>query len=592
VLVDLGDDPSVYEADRVCPQPPNGCEIPRMVYAKAARMLRHWGAKAVVFDLMFSRPCPFEDGEVAKAFHEAGNVIVAATTKVIPGATSLEPPVDPIGKAVWAVGSPVAHQPNETVRSIPLVVSDRDTGEPYAALSLLAFQCFKGVKPGDVKLTAGQRLVAAGVTVPLVTGEHISALPEGRPGSEENSAGAAAAFEVVKGDNAHDVTGQKAWNAVLVNWSGPRGTIDPLPMKDVLAMGDRAGRLRFAGKVVLIGRCGWDQHWTAVGSMPGPEIQANALDTLISGKYIRPQSPWVFLALVLLLGTTTSFVVRRTKMVRAAFGVALLMVLVVAAARELLFREGVWLYVFYAEASILLSWGITSSAQSGRVAGLLRRLLPGFVADTGAREVRDATIVYSDIRNYTTISEQVGAEPMLNLLTPYRSAMESIVKKHGGDIGITPGDAILAVFWREFRKANHATCAVRAAREMLEAIPSLGKAWEGAGAALRVGIGVNVGPVATGTVGDQRVEGTVIGDAVNVAQRLETLTKDLGYPLLLSEGVVVRLKEDVGAIYLDEVTVTGRQEPIKVHGLVGPEPADAKPRDGADAASKEKGNEG
>ena len=67
------------------------------------------------------------------------------------------------------------------------------------------------------------------------------------------------------------------------------------------------------------------------------------------------------------------------------------------------------------------------------------------------------------------------------------------------------------------------------------------------------------------------LEATVIGDAVNVSQRLESLTKELGYPFILSESVHSRLKDDVGAIYIDEVTVKGRKLPIKVYGVVGPE---------------------
>ncbi len=592
VVVDLGEDPSVYDGDRVCPPPPEGCEIPRRVYAKAARKLSAWGAKAVVFDLMFARPCPFEDAELAKAFKEAGNVIVAATAKVKPGAVSLEPPIAPLGPAVWAAGSPVAHQPNETVRSMPLIMCDQTSGQEYSALSLLAFQRFKGSEPSEVKLSEGRSLVTAGSTVPLATGEQIHLLAQAGKAPEESGAGVAAGVTVVRGGNARRVRQQETWDAMLINWSGPKGTIKPLLLTDVSAMNDQDGQATFGGKAVIIGRRSWDEHWTAVGSMPGPEIQANALSTLISGDFIRPLNPWGFLALLAALGATTSLVVRRVRALHAALIVALLITLVFGIARELLRRQSIWLYVFQADIGILLAWGVTMTAQSGKVAGLLQRFLPGFAAGIGGMRTQDATIVYSDIRSYTTISEQVGPEGMLRLLTPYRLAIEGIIKRHGGDIGITPGDAILAVFWRDFRKINHATCAVRAAREMLAAIPSLAEVWEAAGASLEVGVGVNSGPVAIGHVGEQRLEATVIGDAVNVAQRLETLTKDLGYPLIFSESVALRLMEDVGAIDLGEVTVKGRQEPIRVHGVIGPESAGLMPEGGADRAGKEDSNEG
>jgi len=596
VVVDLGPDPSVYDSYRVCPPPPDGCEIPRRVYAQAARKLSAWGAKAIVFDLMFSRRCRFEDAELAQAFRRAGNVVVAAPASVKPDAIKLEYPVDPIGSAVWGVGSPVAHKPNETVRSMPLIVCPDNMGAdsrpaPHLALSLLAFERFRGAaKPSDPS-REGQSLVAAGAKIPVVTGERMGLLWQAAEQPEESADGAAAAVTVMRG-SARGGPQQKTWDAVLINWSGPPDTIEPLLLNDVLALSDRDGRATFGGKAVIIGRKAWDEIWTAVGAMPGPEIQANALSTLIRGDFIRPVNPWALLALIAILAAMTSLGVRRVKPIYAALIVVSVMAALFAVARELLRRRGVWLPVFRADGSVLLAWAVTTTLQSGKVAGLLQRFLPGFATGIGGTRTQDATIVYSDIRNYTTISEQVGPEATLRLLAPYRLAVEGIIKRHGGDIGITPGDAILAVFWREYRKADHATCAMRAAREMLAAFPTLAKPWEVAGVALEVGVGVNSGPVAIGHLGEQRMEATVIGDAVNVAQRLETLTKDLGYPLIFSESVAVRLREDVGAIDLGEFTVKGRQEPIKAHGLAGPQRADTKPRDGAEAAGKEKGNEG
>jgi class 3 adenylate cyclase/CHASE2 domain-containing sensor protein len=574
-VVDIGDDPEVYEHLRRC-HGDNECEIPRAAYAEATRRLSRWGAQTIVFDLMFSRHCDEEDEELVKAFDEAGNVVVAATTKVRPDAVSLKAPaIDPDVEHVWGVGSPVAHRPNETIRSVPLLVCDYDTGREYRALSLVAFQCFSGARPGEEQVTDGQWLATGGSRVPLIAGERIHLLPSGQS-AEASPDSAVAAVEVVSGGNAARVAGLQTWNAVLVNWSGPKGTINSYSLQDVLLWNEEAGREAFGGKAVIIGRRSWDEHWTAVGAMPGPEIQANALHTLISGRFIRPMAPWAFLLLLFGFACTTSFAVRRIKVLRATFFIVLLMVVALAVSRELLARKGIWAYMFLWQASILLAWGITLSAQSNKVAAVLQRFVPAFMAGTGQRELeevrtRDASVLFSDIRNYTTISEQLGAETVLRLLGPYRAALERIVRDHGGAIVITPGDAILAVFWQDHRKANHPTCAVRAGREILVKLPELGKPWEEAGVALQMGVGVNAGPVAMGFVGEQNLEATVIGDAVNVSQRLESLTKELGYPLILSESVQSRLKEDVGAIYLDEVTVRGRKLPIKVYGVVGPE---------------------
>jgi len=583
-LVDLGDDPSVYDADRVCPQPPNGCEIPRMVYAKAARKLRHWGAKAVVFDLMFSRSCPFEDAELAKAFRAAGNVIVAATTKVKPIGTSLQPPVDPIGKAVWAVGSPGAHQPNETVGSVPMVVSDSDTGKAYLALALLGFQRFMGAKPSDVQLTEGGWLVGGGRRIPIVRGRRISLLPWGGAGSVAVPAEVeSAAFHIDADGKVRVTTYVTAWNPVLIAWAGPPGTIPRRLMSDLLAMGDGEGRSVFGGTAVIIGRSAWDEHWTATGPMSGLEIQANALNTLLSGVFVQPVSPWTFLALLVVFAGASSWAVRHLRLPWAILVVAVLMLLALAVARELLVLQRTWMYLFYTDASILLSWTITTQVrQIDKVAGLVERLLPGFMKEAGTEDLgrirqRDASLLYADIRNYTTISEHLRADEVLRLLGSYRSAVEEIVTRHGGAIAITPGDALLAVFWRKWNGVGHATCAVRAGMEILSSIPTLAVAWGKAGALLDVGVGVNSGPVAMGFLGKAKLEATVVGDAVNLAQRLESLTKDLDHPLLLSEDVQVRLEDDIAAVHLGEVSVRGRKAPTVVYGIGAHRTAGAGP---------------
>ncbi len=579
-VIDVGDDARAYEGLRVRgDEPPEGCEVPRRAYAEAARRLSRWGAKVVVFDLMFSRPCRYEDDELREAFAAAGNVIVAATTKTKPGAVGLSPPVSGLEEAVWAVGSPAAHQPNETIRSVPLVVRDHETGREYLALSLLAFLRYIGAQPSDMTLTEGEVLRVADREVPLLAGERIRLLPS-REASEAGDEGesAVAAVEVVRGADVREVRALKAWNTVLINWAAPHDP-DNAPawlhwLSDVLSLSDAEGGESFRGKVVIVGRMDWDVHWTAVGAMPGPEVQANALHTLVSGSFIRPMQPWAFLALLALLAGVTTLAARRLRGWRSMAATLLLIVAAVVLARELLVWREVWTYTFVSGSSILLAWGITTASHSEVVAGLLSRFVPSLLGEPQMQrldEVRklDATMLYSDIRQYTGISEQLAAEQMLSLLSSYREAVEDIIAKHGGVIVKTPGDAVLAVFWRDARGVNHGTSAVQAGREMLDSLPSLAEAWEAAGVSFEIGIGVNAGPVAMGLVGRRQLEPTVIGDAVNVAQRLETLTKHLGYRLILSETVREQLPAEIEVTYLDEVTVRGREVSVKVYGIGG-----------------------
>lgn len=577
-IVEIGGDPSVYDYLRDPRESPTqGCKTPRLAYADAVRRLSRWGAKVIVFDLWFDRSCQYEDEQLAEAFRQAGNVIVAASTQTKPGAVGLEDPVAPIDDAVWAVGSPVALQSNETVRSVPLVVRDRDSGREYLSLSLMAFQRFNDREPGEATLAEDGSLLTAGQRVPLLSGEQIHLLSlGGAPGSGGSDESGAAVVEVVRGSNVEQIPGLRTWSALLVNWAGPGGTIRPHQLSELLAIDDdEQGRALFEGKAVIIGKADWDAHWTAMGAMPGTEIQANALQTLISGEFIRPISPWGMLGVLGAFVLLTASAVRRFKGVRAIGVVLLLMAVSLIVARQLLTARGIWMYVFCCELGIGLMWGMTVVAESGKVTALLTRFVPSFIGRPeapAAREVRtmEASILFSDIRGYTALAEQFSPAETLTMLNTFQSALEDIITRHAGTIVKTPGDAILAVFWKDVGQLNHAACALRSGQEILDDLPDLQRSWEAVGATLDIGIGIDSGRVAMGLVGKRHLEPTVIGDAVNVAQRLETLTKTLKCPLIFSENVRERLPEDVEAVCFDEVTVRGRQTPLRVYGLAGP----------------------
>ena len=204
--------------------------------------------------------------------------------------------------------------------------------------------------------------------------------------------------------------------------------------------------------------------------------------------------------------------------------------------------------------------------------GFSAQLVPSFIQapeEDEAVDVRvmDASILFSDIRGYTGTAERLSASDALTMLNAYHASVEDVIARHGGRIVKTPGDAILAVFWKEIGGANHATCALRCGEEMLDDLPRAARAWVDMGVELEIGIGINAGQVAAGLVGKHHLEPTVVGDPVNVAQRLESITKSLGCPLIFSESVRERLGEDSESVYLDQVKVSGRETPLKIYSL-------------------------
>jgi len=230
--------------------------------------------------------------------------------------------------------------------------------------------------------------------------------------------------------------------------------------------------------------------------------------------------------------------------------------------------------LFASRAALALVASELRHAESRRkhLEGFRAQLVPSFIQTPETEEatdvrVMDASILFSDIRGYTGTAERLSAGEILTMLNTYHASVEDLIRKHGGAIVKTPGDAVLAVFWKEIGGDNHATCALKCAGEILDDLPRAAGAWADLGVTLEIGIGINAGQVAAGLVGKHHLEPTVVGDAVNVAQRLESITKSLGCPLIFSESIHERLPAGFDAAYLDQVTVSGRETPLKVYSL-------------------------
>ncbi len=200
---------------------------------------------------------------------------------------------------------------------------------------------------------------------------------------------------------------------------------------------------------------------------------------------------------------------------------------------------------------------------------VLQHLLSGKVQLGG--ETLRVTVLFSDIRSFTTISEAMEAHALVALLNEYFTEMVSIVMNYGGVVDKYIGDAIMAIFGAPVPTEQDATNAVRAAVEMRAALVRLNVRLEARGVQpLRTGIGIHTGDVVAGNIGsEQRMEYTVIGDPVNVASRLESNTKDLGVNVLVSATTYELTKNVIEARPVRELTVKGRAEPIMTYEVLG-----------------------
>ncbi|MBN2000197.1 adenylate/guanylate cyclase domain-containing protein, partial [candidate division KSB1 bacterium] len=193
---------------------------------------------------------------------------------------------------------------------------------------------------------------------------------------------------------------------------------------------------------------------------------------------------------------------------------------------------------------------------------LLRR--PELLKLGGERRV--ATAFFSDIKNFTTVSEKLSPESLVAQLNEYLSEMTDIVLKYEGYLDKYEGDAIMAIFGIPIEQHDHPSRAVLAALEMQDALVELRKKWRNEGKPeLYARMGINTGPMIAGNIGGiRRFDYTVIGDAVNLASRLEGVNKTYGTGIIISEYTRIKLDDSIVVRELDKIRVKGKNEPVAV----------------------------
>jgi len=186
-------------------------------------------------------------------------------------------------------------------------------------------------------------------------------------------------------------------------------------------------------------------------------------------------------------------------------------------------------------------------------------------------EVREMTVLFSDIRGFTSISESMDPESLTTLMNMYLTEMTKIIHKHRGTVDKYIGDAIMAFWGAPLADEEHAKHALMAAVEMKERLPTLNKEFEAKGfPTLRIGIGLNTGRMNVGNMGSEfRVAYTVLGDSVNLAARLESITKQYGESLIISESTKLQVP-NWSYQEIDLVRVVGKNVPIAIYKPIAP----------------------
>ena len=375
---------------------------------------------------------------------------------------------------------------------------------------------------------------------------------------------------------------------VLINFRGGPRTFQWVPYYRVVT--DEYNEIKglFRGKIVLIGSTSEVQHdvfataFARGGDMPGVEIHANALETLIRGDPIREVPKPLSTGLAVVAALAGSALVVRLHALRALVVTVVLFVVGFLLAYAGFLLADVWMRGVACTFALVLGYGATVVESFVHAQLYKRRLSPFFSPDVlralvrardeqslGPRR-RVATVLFSDIRGFTSISERLQPEQVEEMLGEYLTEMTQIVFKHRGSVDKYMGDGIMALYNAPFEDPEHALNAIRTGLEFQERALAVSARWqEKLGVALRIGVGINTGEMLVGTLGSrQRFEYTALGDNVNLASRLESVTKDHGASIIISEYTYEHVKGRFPTRELGDVTVKGRSRPVKIYGVV------------------------
>jgi adenylate cyclase len=376
---------------------------------------------------------------------------------------------------------------------------------------------------------------------------------------------------------------------VLINYRGPRGTYPYYSIADVVNHKYKPGTFR--DKIVLVGASA-----TGIGDLrtppyggidyPGVELHANVIDNMLNNGFLIRGAHQEVLDLLLILifgiplGTALALVSPRWMW----FGLALLL------------PFGFLIYVSFVR-GYWLNFTLPAGTLTANV--MLVSLYRALVEEKEKRKVRSAfgqylspevirrllvnpqlveprkteiTVMFSDIRGFTTISEKLDAQDLALFLNGYLSDMTKIVFDTQGTLDKYIGDAVMAFWGAPFEEPNHGANACRASLAMMKTVHALQKQWEAEGKPkLDIGIGLNSGPASVGNMGSALRYGyTALGDTVNLSSRLEGLNKEYGTHILVNESTYAEVKDN-GFLFreLDIIRVKGKLQPVTIYELVG-----------------------
>ena len=379
--------------------------------------------------------------------------------------------------------------------------------------------------------------------------------------------------------------------AAIVPYHGYQGSYPYYSAADVLA--DRLDPEKLRGRIVLMGTTApglKDLRVTPVGSVyAGVEVHANLIAGMLDGD-VKEKPSFVLGADVLQLLIAAIIMVFLLPAL-SPMKATLVTLLVFAALMgiNLAFWQAANMVIPIAAALLLvatlyamnMSWGYFVESKTKRqFTNLFGQYVPPELVEEMSRNPesysmagrrQDLTVLFSDVRGFTTISEGLSPDQLAALMNEYLGAMTEVIRDHRGTLDKYIGDAIMAFWGAPVADPEHAHRAVVTALEMQQRLLTLNEVLKAKGwPELKIGVGLNTGPMTVGDMGSPvRKAYTVMGDAVNLGSRLESITKQYGVGIIIGEGTWELVKDQFAFRELDRVRVKGKAEPVGIYEPLG-----------------------
>ncbi|MFC2169413.1 CHASE2 domain-containing protein [Acidobacteriota bacterium] len=558
----------VYEKEQGLPWP-----WPRQLHSAIIRYCMEGGAKAVFFDLMFSETSIYgveDDKDLAETMALAGNVFLPVfLSRSVQ--SSEEIPVQILNKHFLsgAEFSPKAVYPMQSV-TLPIE-------------NLL--QSARGV--GNVNFSPDKDGIYR--RLPLLFFLQNSILPS-IPW---------AMAEVIKGEPSPLSVPLDRSGRMVIRYHGPTGTYRSFSAAAII---NSFARLeegetpqippeRFSGKIVLVGASApglYDLRPSPFSAVfPGVEIQATVLDNLLHEDFIHVPSN---MFAILFLGIFAFLCGIGSSLLGKVWKITLFFLLCLSLPAGIVcwaFFSGYWLDFIAPEFAVLMSFAVSTllnyrieGRQRRFIKNVFRHYLSHHVIDRIIKnpsllrlggEKREISSFFSDVADFTSISENLSPEDLVNLLNAFLSEMTNIILASGGTLDKYEGDAIIAFWNAPLDQPDHGLRACRAALKCQERLEEKrGDFRNRFGHELFMRVGVNSGPAVVGNMGSHnRFDYTAMGDTVNLASRLEGACKQYKVPILIGEATHTKIQDTIVSREVDLIRVVGKKKPVSVFEIIG-----------------------